>query len=554
MTIHEQIKKELASCEKDISIGNKKFNQWKIIEIIYNYKNDAFIENNDPTAIFWNIASPRVPHFVKNIDLDTKDLMPVGQGETNFTQAWILKIKFKKWLRDSNFATLLDDLTDGIVTFGSMVWKKYDDDGKTEVDDCDLRNLHFDQSVKHIDDSEFVIEEHEMTETELREKKSWKNIDDAILRAEKINEKFKIYERWGNIEKEYKHSFTCGTDITLYEEKADKKDFPYKDFHLGKYYGRWLRLGIYERLFNLQQKMNTLINQNAQISEISSMLLLRSNDPGVEGNVLTQLENGQIIKSSDLAQVDLGNRNQSNFLNDYNIIQQQADKLCMTPEIVQSGGAPSGAAFRSIATLMNAALGAFKTIRDRIGDTLQKILVDDILPDVIKDWNSKELYEILEDNADIQLYEDSLIRMTKYQYLQDIGGTRLITDEDLAQVEAQVRQELQSKTKKLVIPKKFFNFDFGFTFNITGENQDKNQQNEVSINALTLVSKNPGIANIPLFLQYCENNGINPYRLTPKEIATLTPNNPQMPPQMPPGAPQAQPGQPQLASMVNTNA
>ena len=49
--------------------------------------------------------------------------MPFAIGETNMFQVWILRVKLRKWLRESGMPILLDDLTDGVAAFGSAVWK-----------------------------------------------------------------------------------------------------------------------------------------------------------------------------------------------------------------------------------------------------------------------------------------------------------------------------------------------------------------------------------------------------------------------------------------------
>lgn len=64
------------------------FNHENTIKRINLYLNSRFMERTD--GIFWNISSQRVSHFAKNLDLDTKDLMPYGIGETNYAQAWVL--------------------------------------------------------------------------------------------------------------------------------------------------------------------------------------------------------------------------------------------------------------------------------------------------------------------------------------------------------------------------------------------------------------------------------------------------------------------------------
>ena len=82
--------------ELEITKGYK-FNQYRNIQRINLYLNQRFLECSNDNAIFWDLSSPRITHFSKNIDLDTKDLYPYGIGETNFVQAWILRIKLRRW-------------------------------------------------------------------------------------------------------------------------------------------------------------------------------------------------------------------------------------------------------------------------------------------------------------------------------------------------------------------------------------------------------------------------------------------------------------------------
>jgi hypothetical protein len=46
------------------------------------YQNNKFLECNDEGAIFWNLATPHVPHFAKNIDINNKNFRVEGQNKT----------------------------------------------------------------------------------------------------------------------------------------------------------------------------------------------------------------------------------------------------------------------------------------------------------------------------------------------------------------------------------------------------------------------------------------------------------------------------------------
>jgi hypothetical protein len=510
------------------------FNHYQTIKRINYYLHDKFLERED--GIFWNLATPRIPHFAKNIDLDTKDLMPYGVGETNFYQAWILKVKFKKWLEDNHFAILLNDLSEGLAVYGSVVWKMVEDEnGEIKIEECDLERLYFDPAAKSIRDVP-VIELHSLTELELREKEGiWDNVDKVLEKATKIKEEnqipeFEIWERWGEYKEskekkaKYMHFIGYGKgddEVILWKEEVEKDDLPYFDFHLGKYKKRWLRVGVVERLFILQERVNQLVNQNAVTTEIASLLLLRTADPEMRGNVLQQVESGQIINSPDLQQIVLQNPGISSFFNELAVIERQADKLCLTPEVVVGETMPSGTPFRSIAVLANAAKSSFRYIKERVGETIGYILKEKVLPKLIRKWNKGELLEIAEDEQDIKIYDQILADKMKLQYLLEANQRNYVVpnlEEVFSQIEEKARVDADLRGRKIEIPKGFFNFDYGIKFNITGEAVDKAQQNDAMYNALMMFMANPAIINIPLFKQYLENNNITWWRLTQKQL------------------------------------
>lgn len=505
-------------------VSGYRFNQYKNVIRINLYLNQRFIENTNPDAIFWDLSSHRITHTAKNIDLDTKDLMPYGVGETNFVQAWILRAKLKKWLREYGLATLLDDLTDGVAAFGSAVWKVCKTDKGTEIEEVDLRNLYFNQTAKYLKDVP-VVELHYLTPYDIRKKETWDNTDKVLTEKTQEGDVYEIWEFWGEVveDKKPKLVHQIGYDygdneVILFDEEYEEKDFPYRDFHIGKYRGRWQRIGIVERLYKLQEEANKVVNLNSQSNEIASLLLLRSKDVETGANVLEQAVNGQIISSADIQQIGIDNRAFTTLLSQLQGIEAQADKMCLTPDIVVGETMPSGTPFRSLATLANAAKSAFKSIRDRIGSGIEDILLNNILPDVVKGWNREELMEISEDESDVSIYDDSIKRKMAIDAM--LSG-QLVDQNAINQISEQVDSSMPKIGRKILIPKGYFNFDYGIKFNITGENFDKQQQNDAMFNALQMIQANPAITNIPLFKQYCENNGISWWRLSPKEQAQI---------------------------------
>lgn len=533
------------------------FSQYQTINRINLYINDRFLERNDD-AIFWNISTPRIPHFAKNIDLDTKDLMPYGEGDVGIFEAYCLRLKLRQWLNDNHFAITLNDLSEGLATYGSAVWKRCVEDGETKIEEVDLRNLYFDPTVKYIKKAN-VVEMHYLSSMEIKEREDvWDNVDKAIKICRKtssngndiqntdVQESNEIWEFWGQVEMEdgsfvYKHCIGAGygnEEVLLLDEDVNDDDFPYYDFHIGKYRGTWLRMGVVQRLFRLQERANTVVNENAQATSIASLLLLRTQDPNTTGNVLQGALNGQIINSADLQQIGIDNRAFTMLLNELASIERQADLLCMTPEVIMGENSPSGTPFRTVAVTTNAAKSSFRYIKERVGETIGYILEEDILPQQIKKWNKGEVIELMEDSADVEMYDKWL----KDKILLDqIKAGAKYTPELENVIQAEIDKNIKYVGRKLETQKGMFDKKYRIKFNISGEAYDKAQMNDAYFNAIQMVMANPAILDLPLMRQYLENNGISWWKLTPKQKQDLTQMSQAMGKTQPTGQVQGQP-------------
>lgn len=510
--------------------GNKEikpilFNQRDILRKIDFYINNKYTERDDD-AIFWNISNHRITHFAKLITPDTKDFYPYGIGQHNFIQAWALRKYVRKWFDDGAFYKTLNDTGEGLATYGSQVWKEYKEKGETKVKEVKLDNLYFDQSVEWIKDSN-IVELHELTTHDLWEKDGiWDNVVD-VFKTDRKTHKYEVWEFTGYYSENedekpvYKHIIGHGygqQEIILWEEEITQDECPYIDFHLGKYRGTWLRMGVVQRLFDLQERTNTLVNQNAQSTAIASLLLLKSANADITGNVLEQAVNGQIIGDETLQQIGITNTGLNQFVQELQLINQQADKLCLTPEIVQGEASPSNTTFRGIAVVNAGAVTAFKNYRQDFFEKVANFLLKEVFPTLVKKWSREKLIEMSEDDEDIEAYDKEIIEDAKRQSL--LNGN-LVTPE----LEAQIIGDVQENMRKIgrnVVPKEgFFNFKWGFKMVATDESVDKSAQNDAYFNALQMTGANPTLTETPLFKQYLENNGISPQKMTPAQKQEL---------------------------------
>ena len=509
-------------------------NVYDIIKRTYYYRHDKYVLCSDPNAIFWQVVTPYIPHFSKLIDIDAKDLSPIGLGDSNYYQSWILRKKLQAWSEENNFNTDIDDLTKLVSSFGSFVWKWNEVTGKIEP--CDLRNLAFDPTAKTVRETD-MVEYHYLSEQEIRNKE-WDNEDLILEKAIFENGKYEIWEYWGGVKEgekyKYVHKIGCGygqNEVIAFEEDSKKEGSPYFDFHIEEYDGTWLRKGCYERCFPEQERANTLVNENAQATSIASLLLLRSSDPNTSGNVLEQAISGQIINSSDLQQIGIDNRAFTVLLNELEKIEKQVQRKLMLPDIATGDSMPSGTPFRGMAVMSNAYKSAFKQIRARIATGIVDVMLEKILPSLVKDWNRGDILEIAGSAQDIKLYDDAIKNFTRVKvYARAAQNGTVVTPETEMELEKLADEAIKVNGRKLKTPKGFFNFKYGIHLDPVGETYDKGQQNDAIIQAITLTMQNPAITEIPAFKQLLENNGIPPFSLNKKEQQEIQEvNNPPAP-------------------------
>jgi len=497
------------------------FNQREVVRRINAYINNRFIERDDD-AIFWNIINHRITHFAKLISPDTKDFMPYGLGEINYWQSWALRKKVKEFFRDTSFYKTLNDLSEGLATYGSVVWKKYKENGQVKIKEVKLDNIYFRQSCECINDED-IVEIHTLSRKELWDKEGiWDNVKEVLDKCQ--DDEIKIWEYSGAWSEDYGkpemiHSIGYGYGdeyVKLFEEAQTKN--VYEDFHIGRFRGRWLRVGVPERLFKLQERANQVVNQNAQATEISSLLLLKSANSDLTGNVLEQAINGQIIPDETLQQVGISNVGLQGFINEIQLINDHADRLCLTPEIVQGEASPANTTFRGIAVVNAGAISAFRNYRQDIFEKIAEILLRDVFPKLVRSWKHEDIIDMVEDEGDIEAYKKGLEEtMKKEKLLEGIVITDNVENDIIKSIEENI-----GLVKKAIIPdENFWNFKWGFKLVPTDESVDKSAKNDAYFNALQMTGANPALTGIPLFNQYLEDNGISPFKITPKQIEQL---------------------------------
>jgi hypothetical protein len=183
----------------------------------------------------------------------------------------------------------------------------------------------------------------------------------------------------------------------------------YKEYHRGRYNGRWFREGFYEALADIQIRANEIGNELARTLEIAGKQIYSSDDRTAYRNVLTDLQRGDIISVKNLARVDMGNHDINQYVTEWNHIMQIADRITNSMEIVSGEDTPYAMPFRLGALLNQNANKMYMFIREKLALALQEVYEDWIVPDLVRSFRAKDVIRITGDNDYLTEYRLMLV-------------------------------------------------------------------------------------------------------------------------------------------------
>jgi len=434
--IRKIIENEIANFKNnsvEISPGVQ-FSQWNLTERILLYANQIYTygktDSQGNYKYWFDITSPRIDTEVKNIDFDTSDVIAFSEPKKDVTAVFLTNGRLKEWMRENGQATVINDSIEEYSDWGNVVWKKVKD-GYEKVD---LKNFFvINQAARTLNDTP-AIERHSLSQSQLRAKKNvWnsdaidtlidKNTNRDLSTTEEGNPEpketpyYEIYERNGEVSledlKEAQGKKADDGDEKIFvlakivmPEVGDDflyakeiSEMPYREAHRGRYNGRWWRVGIREKLFEIQTRANEIGNHIARGLEWASKTVFSSADRVIAKNILTDMQSGDVIKSTDLKQVDVRMHGLDQLIADWNRLMALADQLCNSYEVTRGETMPSGTPFRLGAMLSIAAGKMFDFLREKLALGLKDVFQDWILPDLINEMKGQDILRIT-GNAD----------------------------------------------------------------------------------------------------------------------------------------------------------
>lgn len=549
------------------------FSQYQTLKRTHLYVNDRF-ENGQTymgrDKIFFNIVNNPTELSATMLDFDTKHIKAYSRAPRSYDKLFLFNKELEYYFKKEDFATILNDMAMDVARYGSAVVQKTPKGIKT----VDLRKLIIDPTVKRIQDSRFITIVHELTHSDLRKmaKENGWDTDAVENLISKYTNKYaspanpsyldaggnvnqimsspyvKVYERYGEVpeyflnpksksEKMVKALFiVSGCDLIqtskdgsyiadegeILFKSAWHKRYPFMDFHYTKTKGRWLGVGVVEKLFPIQIRFNELKNQLRFAMELSSKRIFQTRDRTAFNNLLTDIDNGQILLTkSEITPVVNEERNLAAFNVEESAYYKQAQDLTFAYESVRGDIASNTTATTSTISTQRAS-SVFEFKRENIGNDLRNFLNDFVKDDVIKSITPEHILIFSGNTEELNIFDDKFAQAkTNKFFVQELIRTgQAPTAEDMEAFKLNITLNLKRGVidRQVLIEEDYFgDSDIWLDFNLTNEAFDVNSMFNSSNSVLIALAQNPTILQDPrlktIFYKYMESLGINPMEI-----------------------------------------
>lgn len=550
------------------------YNQYQTIKRAHLYYNSRFQNYtlySGRERIFFNISKFRCDVATRILNIDTKDIRVSPLKSRDEIKTLLLQKELEVWMKNNRVGKLLNQIATEAPIFGSVVLKKNNEGPQAEV--VDLRRFALDPTVENLQDSRFVSQKHYMTESEIRTYDGkWDSsaIEQAIQRFQSnttaqpsyldggmINDiqsspYIEVYERYGEVPETFldekgdpkkyvkalfivaglydsflnpntqKKSFLPG--IVLFKSKWNK-EYPYKDYHYSKTRGRWLGIGVIEDLFQIQERFNEMANQKRIAMEVAGIQLFQSADSLAVDNILTDLQSGDVIKTSvqgSIQAVPNELRSLPAFQEEENQYNMLADKLSFANDVLSGGVLPASTPATNAVLQNNNATSVFLFKRQNLGIFLTEYFNDLVLPQLVKNLKNPHTLKFIGSPEELAKIDETYANnMLIKRILDSIKQTGSVPSP--YQLEAFKALDLENLSKRGstryidMIEGMFKDIDVEFDVNVTNEQRDVATLAQNTFQVFQTIASNQQILENPLakllFYKYAENIGVSPGEL-----------------------------------------
>lgn len=467
--------------EKKIEISpNVFYSQKETLDRINRTIARAFAVEGEPTGVpktwFDTITSSR-RLYKSRIESDLKDIRAYDK-KGDWIAKGLIDDRLDTVIEENGTATLLNELTDTLVDYGSTVLYHQGLKGVC----INPTDIIIDPTAKSINSSEYIIIKKRMLLSDMLTMETWDkaSVQDILNNRNsytslQYDNKINVYYAWikeiennKQVRKFYVYVERLATDEIVDRNNISATEvfcgdwigeLPFYEAHLNRQHNRWLGQGVVELLFDAQERANELATQSRMALAASSTQVWLSNVQ-LDIDQITELPHGAIINAPStgtiqpkLERVDTYERSLSGLNAERDAYDKRTQDIVGSYEVAKGGETPATmpATNASISDRNSKTMFAYdreqfeimfekylnKTIKPlimksyKLGDSLN---IED--PKLLKKLNEKRIETEVNRRAwnkffKGEIVDDGLISIIRQQVVSDMQGRGYKYDQDM---------------------------------------------------------------------------------------------------------------------------
>lgn len=466
--------------------------------------------------VWYPITEWTAESVVKNVDIDTRDIMvrPVGQNDLGIAR--LARYVLQWFFRKINFGQTLNDLIRSMCVDGTAIVKVWKDKKNVCLRQVDLLNFYIDPTAPSVQEASSVIERSLMTLDEFKKYDGvWSNVADVsgsrtVSRQDNQSSNIEseipyvdVWERWGKIRKSFITHLDADNDtwvdghivcsglgssesspkFHLVEENKEKDRAtglaikPYEEVWYTRVANRWAGRGVAEKLFVIQEALNETINirsNNARVLQNGLFEVRRGS--GITSDNISRLGAGGAIPVTalgvDIKQLNTQDYRQSSYA-DQREWMLAGERVTLSPAISQGSPTPASLPATNASIQDKNSKDAFALIQEGIGFFIQRLVSRHLLPLLSKTLSKSDMVNITDSIGEIQEIDDKLLDFSVKRSLIDYYNTYgiLPTDEEVANaiVEARKKMAMFGNSRFVKMDSNLFDTEFDIAVEVTDE-------------------------------------------------------------------------------------
>lgn len=525
------------------------YNQYQTLKKIEYYWNSQYI-NGQIDEIgrikpFYNISKFRVNVATRATDLDVKDVRITSDNKNDRVRSMLLNHELKNWFKEADFSKLLNDFGKNRAKYGGALIKKYYEDKELKIELVEWKNVITDQTDI---ENGVIIEQHYMSPSELSKKIGiWDNVEQAMKLATKsrgfkgnqdqaTESRIPVFEVHGEFPQTYNPDIEGGNpnkyermtfviagnqtqkQYILWYEQEDEN--PYRYLAWDSVSGRGLGIGIVEDGFEAQMWSNDAIIAEKNVMDLAGKVFVKTNSKQLGNNIISDMENGQVIELEDGADANLLSLVPSSLPQFQNTVDRwntQYERATNTFDSVTGETLPSNTPLGSVAIQSAQASSFFDYRREEAGIFWTDVLMDWVIPYLIKKINKDHILSSDFSIEELKIIDRAFaVNEANTRVKEAILSGKILTDEDYQQAIEGLTQFIaqDGKRRYIDIPKDYFkDYEDNITIDITGETRNKQATLQTLSSILNQVSSNPAILQdqtlMQIFNEILELSGVD---------------------------------------------